>query len=157
MKNTKKSLLTSALCLLLCMSMLVGTTFAWFTDEVKSGNNIIAAGNLDVNLYWSTNGADWTPVDADTNVFKTGTLWEPGHTEVVYLKVVNEGTLALKYNLDVIVVSEVPGTNVANDPFKLSDYILYNVYEGIKDYADSAAARGGMPLGWRSNYGRRFA
>lgn len=142
MKNTKKSLLTSALCLLLCMSMLVGTTFAWFTDEVKSGNNIIAAGNLDVNLYWSTNGADWTPVDADTNVFKTGTLWEPGHTEVVYLKVANEGTLALKYNLDVIVVSEVPGTNVANDPFKLSDYILYNVYEGIKDYADSAAARG---------------
>ena len=142
MKNTKKSLLTSALCLLLCMSMLVGTTFAWFTDEVKSGNNIIAAGNLDVNLYWSTNGDDWTPVDADTNVFKPGALWEPGHTEVVYLKVVNEGTLALKYNLDVIVVSEVPGTNVANDPFKLSDYILYNVYEEIKTYADSAAARG---------------
>ena len=49
-KSTKRALLTSALSLLLCVSMLVGTTFAWFTDEVKSGTNIIAAGNLDVEL-----------------------------------------------------------------------------------------------------------
>lgn len=142
MKNTKKALLTSALCLLLCMSMLIGTTFAWFTDSVATTNNVITAGNLDVNLYYKTTAmSDWAPVEADTDVF-SGNLWEPGHTEVVYLKVVNEGTLALKYNLDVVVASEVPGTNVANDPFKLSDYILYNVYEEIKTYADSAAARG---------------
>ena len=142
MKSTKKALITSALCLLLCVSMLVGATFAWFTDSVSTTNNVITAGNLDVNLYWSTNGTDWTPVDANTNIFKTGTLWEPGHTEVVYLKVVNEGTLALKYDLIVNVASETEGTNVAGDPFKLSDYILYNVHEGVKTYTDSAAARG---------------
>ena len=141
-KSTKKALITSALCLLLCVSMLVGATFAWFTDSVSTTNNIITAGNLDVNLYWSTNGTDWAPVNASTNVFKTGTLWEPGHTEVVYLKVVNEGTLALKYDLIVNVASETEGTNVAGDSFKLSDYILYNVHEGVKTYADSAAARG---------------
>ena len=45
--------LEGALCLLLCMSMLIGTTFAWFTDSVSTTNNIITAGNLDVNLYWS--------------------------------------------------------------------------------------------------------
>ena len=142
MKSTKKALITSALCLLLCVSMLVGATFAWFTDSVSTTNNIITAGNLDVNLYWSTNGTDWTPVNSDTNIFKTETLWEPGHTEVVYFKVVNEGTLALKYDLNVNVDTEIPGTNVDGDTFLLSDHILYNVYDGVKTYADSAAARG---------------
>ena len=140
--NTRKALITSIISLLLCMSMLVGTTFAWFTDSVSSTNNIITAGNLDVNLYWSTDGTSWAPVNAQTNIFKTETLWEPGHTEVVYLKVVNEGTLALKYNLNVNIVSENEGTNVAGETFKLSNYILYNVHEGVKTYANSAAARG---------------
>ena len=49
-KTTKKALLMSALSLLLCFSMLIGTTFAWFTDEVKSGKNQIMAGNLDIEL-----------------------------------------------------------------------------------------------------------
>ena len=52
---TRSALLTSIISLLLCVSMLVGTTFAWFTDEVKSGTNLIAAGNLDVEVY---NGLD---------------------------------------------------------------------------------------------------
>ena len=142
-KSTKKALLMSCLSLLLCMSMLVGTTFAWFTDSVSSTNNIIKAGNLDVNLYWKTSpNAEWAPVDANTNIFKTGTLWEPGHTEVVYLKVVNEGTLALKYDLIVNIASETAGKNVAGENFNLSDYILYNVTDGVTTYANSAAARG---------------
>ena len=141
-KSTKKALISSALCLLLCLSMLVGTTFAWFTDSVSTTNNIITAGNLDVNLYWSTDASNWTAVNSNTNIFKTGTLWEPGHTEVVYLKVVNEGSLALQYSLDVNVASEISGTNVDGKAFNLSDYILYNVTEGVTLYADSAAARG---------------
>ena len=51
--TTRNALFTSIISLLLCVSMLVGTTFAWFTDEVKSGRNMIAAGNLDVELYHS--------------------------------------------------------------------------------------------------------
>ena len=142
MKSTKKALITSALCLLLCVSMLVGATFAWFTDSVSTTNNVITAGNLDVNLYYKTTAmGEWAPVKADTNVF-SGNLWEPGHTEVVYLKVVNEGTLALKYDLIVNVASETEGTNVAGDSFKLSDYILYNVTNGVTTFANSAAARG---------------
>lgn len=141
-KSTKKALLMSALSLLLCMSMLVGTTFAWFTDSVTTNKNIITAGNLDVNLYYKTTAMnDWAPVKANTNVF-SGNLWEPGHTEVVYLKVVNEGTLALKYDLIVNVASEIAGTNVDGKEFKLSDYILYNIYEGEEKYTDSADARG---------------
>ena len=49
MKNKKMALLHSVIALLLCVSMLVGSTFAWFTDSVKTGINTIAAGVLDVD------------------------------------------------------------------------------------------------------------
>ena len=135
MKNTKRALLTSLLSLLLCCSMLIGTTFAWFTDEVKSANNIITAGNLDVELdYWD--GDSWETVQSTDKLF-SGQLWEPGHTEVVYLKLSNAGTLALKYQLGINIVSETAGTNVAGDTFKLSDYIYMGVVEGIEPKFDS--------------------
>ena len=138
--STKKALITSALCLLLCVSMLVGATFAWFTDSVTSTNNVITAGNLDVNMYWSTDASNWTPVEADTNVF-TKDLWEPGHTEVVYLKVVNEGTLALKYNVNINIASEKGSVNVLGEEFELSDYIMYGVKPVTAAYANRTAAK----------------
>ena len=125
-KTAKRSLVMSVISLLLCCSMLIGTTFAWFTDEVVSGNNQILAGNLDIELeYW--NGSAWATVNGATELF-SDELWEPGHTEVVYLKLSNLGTLALKYNLGVT-IDEVPGTNVAGDPFLLSNYIYMGVVE----------------------------
>ena len=140
-KSTKSALLTSSISLLLCFAMLLGTTFAWFTDNVSSTNNIITAGNLDVEIYYQNDETDdWVMVDKNTNVFKEATLWEPGHTEVVKLKVVNEGTLALKYQLGVNIASEIGSINVAGEPFKLSDYIKYAVVEGAQTYSDSASA-----------------
>ncbi len=139
---TKRALLSSALALVVCISMLIGTTYAWFTDSVTSANNIITSGNLDVELYYMNDEtSDWTKVDANTNIFKVNTLWEPGHTEVIKLKVVNEGTLALKYNLGVNIASEVGSTNVFEKAFKLSDYIKYAVIDGEQNYTrDTAVA-----------------
>ena len=86
MKKSRKALFTSALSLLLCFTMLLGTTYAWFTDSVTSTNNIIKSGNLDVELeYWD--GAEWKAVKADSPLFEEETLWEPGYTQVVYLRV----------------------------------------------------------------------
>lgn len=141
--SAKRALIASALSLLLCVSMLVGTTFAWFTDSVTSANNIIMAGNLDVELEYSTDMVNWTAVDANTNVFKEGALWEPGYTEVVYLRVSNVGSLAMKYKLGVNVANETEGkTRDDNTPFKLSDYIEYGIAKDVTaKYADRTAAR----------------
>ena len=142
-KTTRRALVLSLLSLLLCCSMLVGTTFAWFTDSVTSGKNTIVAGNLDVELYYQNDTTTgWTKVGTNTNVFKTGTLWEPGHTEVIKLKVVNEGTLALKYQLGVAIAAEIGSINQAGEAFKLSDYIKFGVYEGdlTGDRASAVAA-----------------
>ena len=140
MKKTKKALVMSALSLLACVSMLIGSTFAWFTDSVTSANNIIKSGNLDIELYYQVEGqTDWAKVDANTNIFMKEALWEPGHTEVVKLKVVNEGTLALKYQLGVNIASEVGSVNVDGKEFLLSDHIKYGIVDGDQTYTRDAA------------------
>ncbi len=133
-KSTKKALLLSVLSMLICVAMLVGTTFAWFTDSVTSGRNTIKAGNLDVVLkYWDKTANDFVEVNNTTKLFNDDALWEPGHTEIAYLEVSNAGTLALKYQLGVNVVSEVAGTNVAGEKFNLSDYLVFEAVEIEKE------------------------
>ena len=128
-KATKRALLSTVLSLVLCFSMLLGTTFAWFTDSVTSANNIITSGNLDIEFeFWD--GTEWVDVNGRSDIL-TNNYWEPGVTEVAYLRVKNAGTLALKYQLGINIVDEKPGRNVAGDPFKLSDYIMFGVFEGI--------------------------
>ncbi len=139
-KSTKRALLMSALSLLMCVSMLIGSTFAWFTDSVISGNNKIAAGNLDIDLEYY-NDAEWKTVNGATNLFDE-TLWEPGHTDVVYLRLRNIGSLALKYELAINIVSETAGINMAGEEFLLSDYIRMGVAEGQKpSFASRSAAQ----------------
>ena len=145
-KSTKRALLLSALSLLMCVSMLIGSTFAWFTDSVTSGNNIIKSGNLDIELeYW--NGTEWKDVKGASDIL-TNTLWEPGVTDVAYLRVANAGSLVLKYQLGINILNEIAGKNQAGETFKLSDYIQFGVVEGVngqtgaysKDDAGRAAA-----------------
>lgn len=142
LKRTRRALVMSSVSLLLCLTMFVGTTYAWFTDSVTSANNIITAGNLDVELYYRSVGQEnWTEVTETTNIFKEDTLWEPGHTEVVKLKVVNAGTLAFIYQLSMKIKTEVASINVLGDGFKLSNYIKYTIIEGEHDYTREEAIK----------------
>lgn len=136
--KTKRALLGSVIALILCLSMLVGTTFAWFTDSVVSGKNQIVAGNLDVELEYLVDG-NWVAVDDATDVFGDS-LWEPGHTEVVTLKVSNVGTLALKYQLGINVWEEKTSINVYGEELKLSNYIEFGIVDGQFNTRDEARA-----------------
>ena len=102
MKNRtiKRSLGVSILSLVLCFVMLLGTTYAWFTDSATSASNIIQTGNLDINMFWSENNEDWNDAEGENAlpVFSYDN-WEPGYTEVRYIKVTNEGSLAFKYEM----------------------------------------------------------
>ena len=94
--STRKQLLLSVLSLLACVSMLVGSTFAWFTDSVTSAGNKIQAGTLDIDLELLKNGS-WVSISEDPQPIFNYENWEPGYTEAKILKVVNNGTLALKW------------------------------------------------------------
>ena len=129
-RATKRALLTSIMALVMCVVMLVGTTFAWFTDTASTGVNKIQAGNLDVELeYKNSDTPNFTKADKSTSVFDNNALWEPGHVEYVVLKISNAGNLALKYKLGINIASETGSTNVFDKPFKLSDYIKFGVVD----------------------------
>ena len=106
--STKRALLGSAVSLLLCFAMLLGTTFAWFTDNVTSTGNRILAGDLEIDLLMdkAENGTYTSIAGGSGDIFSEAGdgKWEPGKTQIVYLAVRNTGSLALKYNiiLDII-------------------------------------------------------
>ena len=138
--NSKKALLSSAFALVLSVAMLIGTTFAWFTDTASTAVNKIQAGNLDIELEYSKNFTEWKKVNDTTKVFEDSTQWEPGRTEVVYLRVKNAGTLALKYTLGIYNLYNSTGKNVLGNKYSLSDYVKLGVAEADAAYADRAAA-----------------
>ena len=124
--GTKRALLTSVLALVLSLAMLAGTTFAWFTDTASTGVNRIVSGNLDVGLeYWGGAESGWLTAENSEDLFDENALWEPGYTKIVYLKVKNNGNLALTYAMQITPVHETVGVNVDGEEFKLSDYIKF--------------------------------
>ena len=124
-KSTKRALISSALAILMCVTMLIGTTFAWFTDTASTAVNKIQSGNLDIAVEYRTSSeGDWKTLDNATDLFGAeGTLFEPGHTRVVELKIKNAGNLALKYKIGMNVVSETAGINKDGNSYKLSNYL----------------------------------
>ena len=104
-KSTKRALLGSVMAMVLCLAMLVGATFAWFTDTASTGVNKIQAGNLDIEIQDETGKA----IDTLAWATKDGTafaedgktpLWEPGCTYTLTpFQIVNKGNLALKYKI----------------------------------------------------------
>ncbi len=135
-KATKRALLTSVMALVMCVVMLVGTTFAWFTDTASTGVNKIQAGNLDVELLMykkiTDESYDYVNISKEKEpIFGSGTsavaqnnnldtLWEPGKTQVAYLAIKNEGNLALKYKVALNVTNPVDG----KDLYKVMQYAI---------------------------------
>lgn len=88
--------------------MLLGTTFAWFTDSVNSSNNKIQSGDLKVDLELLDKDTGlWNSIKEDKTALFNYDNWEPGYTEVKVLKVENEGSLALQWKAKFISDSEL--------------------------------------------------
>ena len=129
--KTKKALIMSVLSMVLCIAMLIGMTFAWFTDTASTGVNRIQAGNLKVSLemyegekYVNISkgrelifNSDGSTVAQNKNL---DTLWEPGKTQIAYLAIKNEGNLALKYKVALNVTNPTDG----KDLYKVMEYAI---------------------------------
>ncbi len=140
-KNTKRALLASLLSVLLCVAMLIGVTFAWFTDSVTSSKNVIASGNLDVAMEWADgtealDAAVWK--DASAEAIFTYDKWEPGYTETRHVRIHNQGNLSLKYEVRI----QANGTVSA-----LADVIDVYYIEGGKQIADRTDLTDGDKIG----------
>lgn len=113
-KTTKRALLSSVMAIVLCLAMLIGTTFAWFTDSASTAVNKIQAGTLEIELQyataWDASGVPtaWADAEGKTLNFRKAAgaaaneaiLWEPGCTyKLPELRIVNKGNLALQYKI----------------------------------------------------------
>ena len=129
-KATKRALLTSVMALVMCVVMLVGTTFAWFTDTACANVNKIQAGKLDVVLEMQKADGTWEDAEGKTLEFKKAAgatsgekvLWEPGCTyELPALRISNNGNLKLKYKV------AITGINANRSGAKLNEVIDWTI------------------------------
>ena len=158
-KSTKRALLGSVMAMVLCLAMLIGATFAWFTDTASTGVNKIQAGNLNIELQyatkWDANGVPtkWENAEGKTLPFLvngaipaegTQILWEPGCTYMLpELRVVNKGNLAVKFEY----VPEALGVTG-----KLAD-VLELVFEAPDDNIEpEVLLPGGTSPAWSFGY-----
>ena len=137
--KTKKALRGSLFALFLCIVLLIGTTFAWFTDTASTGVNKIQAGNLKVDLQMKDANGSWVSAEGKTIDFVKASgheneaiLWEPGCTyELPVLRVVNKGNLALKYKIKI---------NGIQGDEKLNEVINWTISDVALDTDHSLAA-----------------
>lgn len=129
-RRTRRALLVSFSSMLMCVAMLVGTTFAWFTDTASTSVNRIQAGELDVELWngekdekLGSEALKWVASDGRS---QNEILWEPGATyNLESFRIKNNGNLALKYKVIVNGLSK----SVENEK-SLLDVIAFTVTIG---------------------------
>ena len=135
-KSTKRALLGSIMAMVLCLAMLVGATFAWFTDTASTGVNKIQAGNLDVVLEMQNADGKWVSAEGKTLDFVKAAdakgeaiLWEPGCTyELPALRIRNNGNLALKYQ---VIITGINGSAKLN---KAIEWTIGDVAMGAEQH-----------------------
>ena len=144
-KSTKRALLTSALALLMCVTMLIGTTFAWFTDTASTGVNKIVSGNLKVDIIGANSDSHIEKLDFTkaTGAEGENLLWEPGCRYLTEgFRIANNGNLALKWKAEINKDNIVDGkaAPTAKDGKSLLDVIDFYVVTKAADGTETAVA-----------------
>ncbi len=138
-RSTKRALIASILMLSICITMFVGTSYAWFTDTVTSSGNIIKAGNLQIAMNWAqgsenptSDTLEWKDAETDA-IFTADELWEPGYTTARHIQIANTGSLALKYEMRIMpTVTDAVDTKLAE---KIDVYYV-NPAQQLNDRTD---------------------
>ena len=126
-RQTKRALLTSVMALVMCVVMLLGTTFAWFTDTATANVNTIKSGNLDVVLQVRDSSGSWITSNRALTWVKNAAgsgqelLWEPGASyNLEEFRILNNGNLNLKYK---VIISGATGDTMLLDVIDFSGKI----------------------------------
>ena len=140
--NSKKALLSSAFALVLSAAMLIGTTFAWFTDTASTGVNKIVSGNLKVDIIGENSDShieklNFKKAAATDAEAGAAILWEPGCRYLTEgFRIANKGNLALKWKAQVN-----KGTTAANEGnFDLLDVIDFYLVTKAADGTETETA-----------------
>ena len=144
-KSTKRALISSVLALLMCVAMLIGTTFAWFTDTASTGVNKIQAGNLKVDIIGAKSDSHIEKLNFTkaSGAESEALLWEPGCRYLTEgFRIANKGNLALKWKAEINKDNIVDGkaAPTAKDGKSLLDVIDFYVVTKAADGTETAVA-----------------
>ena len=129
-----KVLLGAVAAIALCVCMLVGATYAWLTDEVVSGTNVVKSGSLTVGVEYTLDGENWSDLNGADDLFENA-VWEPGYTKIIALRITNKGNVALKFNWGINYVGETNGVNKAGEEYSLSEKLAC-AYSPVQEATD---------------------
>lgn len=128
---TKSALALSVFMLILWCVFGAGTSLAWFVDTTPVSKNSFIIGDLNLTVYHKTDSGNYDEVvEGDTVLFDENALYEPGYTQVVYLKVVNNGDMDFDYKLSVVVDDIRTAKNVNNQDIYLANYLKFGAIFG---------------------------
>ena len=132
MQRKKKLYKKIALAFCLMMAMLwtvmgTGASLAWFQDTSEEVKNVIHMAEFDLEVSYRSESGDYLDLESATSVFDRNALYEPGHTQVVYLKVENLGTVPFEFKTAVSVLDYSEPTNLYGQTFHLQDYLRFGI------------------------------
>ena len=129
-KWTKAALALSACLFVLWWALGTGATLAWFSDT-DTVRNQFQIGLIDLKVSYKNDIVpEYETLQGDTKAFNNQALYEPGCTQVVYLRIENDGNVDFDYKVAVTVNKVTSGENVWGDDIYLPNYLRYGVVFG---------------------------
>ena len=120
----------------LCVSLLLvaawcilgtGASLALFVDTDEEVKNVFHFAEFELEVSHRLEDGTWEKIEQDTKIFDDEALYEPGYTQVVYLKIENKGTVPFDFKTAVSVTDYTLATNVFGQSFQLQDYLKFGL------------------------------
>ncbi|MBR4061412.1 MAG: hypothetical protein IKK03_16410 [Lachnospiraceae bacterium] len=143
-KKYNRLALSLSICMLMIWGLLgAGTSLAWFTDTSPEVKNIFHMAEFDLVVSYKTEDGTYKEITSDTAIFDDDAIYEPGYTQVVYLKIENKGTVDFQYSTAVSVTNYTTAVNVFGKEFLLQDYLRFGLVtaDTEKELMDTLEAR----------------
>lgn len=104
-----------------------GTSLAWFTDTDEEVKNIFHFAEFDLEVEYRNEKGEWKTIEGSSELFDDQALYEPGYTQVVYLKIKNNGNVPFDFKTAVIVTDYTEPTNMFGQKFLLQDHLRFGL------------------------------
>lgn len=140
----KKLAFVLSLCLFIIWGVLgTGASLAWFRDTTPELKNVFHFADFDLQVWHRLQNGDWDELEEDTEIFDKNALYEPGYTEIVYLKVKNNGDMPFLWQSAVRVYKYTLGINYDGDTFNLQDHLRFGLAIGdsFEEVSDMVSTR----------------
>lgn len=136
---TRIAMVLSIVLLIVWGIMGTGTSLAWFTDTSEEVKNIFHFADFELDVEYRDENNEWKTIEAATEIFDDEALYEPGYTQVVYLRVTNRGEVPFDFKTAVTVTYFTKATNYFGQPFHLQDYLQFGLTPAMQTEEDMNA------------------